>query len=219
MEDGSIETLDADSRYRIVYDEVPSNLRERLQLLAGDLNLVSQPSPRRAEKVMMAMADSAEPARESIGGFHLYSLPWKTDLKQNQKKQLKLFGRQQIPVQPLLRDRAWLGGYSSQAQKTKPELLLRFANREPALGLPLPAGVVRVYGQDSRGNAQFLGEDRIGHTAVNDELELRLGKSFDVSVQRRITDHDRISKKNSNCSLPTSCPAATGPCSPPRSKG
>ncbi len=258
MEDGSIETLDADSRYRIVYDEVPDNLRERptltlkleqpaegrkavrlsylttglgwssdyvlelardgrqaslvnwitidnrsgiafdqaeIQLLAGDLNLVNRPSPRRAEKVMMAMADSAEPARESIGGFHLYSLPWKTDLKQNQKKQLKLFGRQQIPVQRLLRDRAWLGGYSSRPGKTKPELLLRFANREPALGLPLPAGVVRVYGQDSKGNAQFLGEDRIGHTAVNDELELRLGKSFDVTVERRITDHRQISKK------------------------
>ena len=258
MEDGSIETLDAASRYRIVFDEVPDNLRERptlslkleqpakgrktvrlsylttglgwssdyvlelardgrqaslvnwitidnrsgiafdqaeIQLLAGDVNLVNRPSPRRAEKVMMAMADSAEPARESIGGFHLYSLPWKTDLKQNQKKQLKLFGRKNIPVQRLLRDRAWLGGYSSQTQKTKPDLLLRFANREPALGLPLPAGVVRVYGQDSKGNAQFLGEDRIDHTAVNEELELLLGKSFDVSVERRITDHRRISKK------------------------
>ncbi len=166
-----------------------------IQLLAGDLNLVGRGSVRRVEKAMMVMADSAEPARESIGGFHLYSIPWKTDLQQNQKKQLRLFARSDIPVQRLLRDRAWLGGYSSQPQKSKPDLLLRFANREPALGLPLPAGVVRVYGQDSQGKAQFLGEDRIGHSAVNDDLELRLGKSFDVTVKRRITDHRQISKK------------------------
>lgn len=167
----------------------------RIQLLAGEVNQVSGQRIRRAEKAMMAMADSAVPTREALGGFHLYSLPWKTDLARNQKKQLKLFARDRIPVQRLLSDRAWLGGYSSQAQKSKPDLLLRFSNREPALGLPLPAGIVRVYGPDSQGRVQFLGEDRIGHTAVNDELELKLGKSFDVSIQRRITDHRRISKK------------------------
>ncbi len=166
----------------------------RIQLLAGDVNTVRQGGLRRAEKAMMVMADSAEPAREAIGGFHLYSLPWKTDLQQNQKKQLKLFARSEIPVRRLLRDRAWLGGYSSQPQKSKPELLLRFDNREPALGLPLPAGILRVYGQDSRGQAQFLGEDRIGHTAINDALELKLGKSFDVSVERRSSDYQKISK-------------------------
>lgn len=166
----------------------------RIQLLAGDVNRVREGGLRRAEKAMMVMADSAEPAREAIGGFHLYSLPWNTDLEQNQKKQIKLFARDDIPVQRLLRDRAWLGGYSSQEQKSKPDLLLRFDNREPALGLPLPAGIVRVYGQDSRGQAQFLGEDRIGHTTVNDALELKLGKSFDVSVERRSSDYQKISK-------------------------
>jgi len=258
MDDGSIETLGNDSRYQIVYDELPANLRERptltlklerpvsgehslkltylsgglgwssdyvlqldraggkaglvnwitidnqsgisfdnarIQLLAGEVNTVPDQRVRRVEKAMLAMADSPAPARESIGGFHLYSLPWNTDLKQNQKKQLKLFARDDIPVQRLLRDRAWLGGYSSRPQQSKPDLLLRFDNREPALGLPLPAGIVRVYGQDSQGRAQFLGEDRIDHTAVNDPLELRLGKSFDVRVERRITEHQQISKK------------------------
>ena len=37
--------------------------------------------------------------------------------------------------------------------------------RISALGKPLPAGLVRVYAADSRGKSQFLGEDRINHTA------------------------------------------------------
>ncbi len=37
---------------------------------------------------------------------------------------------------------------------------LKFKNEEKAhLGMPLPAGVIRVYKKDSKGNALFVGED------------------------------------------------------------
>jgi len=259
LDDGRIETLPSDGTYRIVYEELPPNLRERptlslrlseavsgnrdirldyltgglgwssdyvlrlsadgdsgrlvdwitvdnqsgaayrnarLQLLAGDVNTVSTRNP--PQRKVMAMAAEVMDApvqRESIGGFHLYSLPYATDLKDKQKKQLQLFARDAVPLERFLVDRAWFGGYSSQPQKSKPELKLRLSNREPALGLPLPAGIVRVYGPDSQGRTQFLGEDRIGHTAVNDTVTLTLGRSFDVSVQRRSTDYRQISKK------------------------
>ena len=50
-------------------------------------------------------------------------------------------------------------------QKLKPAVFLEFDNKGGQLGKPLPAGIVRVYAKDSKGAAQFVGEDRISHTA------------------------------------------------------
>ena len=47
--------------------------------------------------------------------------------------------------------------------------------------MPLPKGVIRVYQDDSAGRPQFIGEDRIDHTAKNETIRLKLGSAFDVS--------------------------------------
>jgi hypothetical protein len=57
----------------------------------------------------------------------------------------------------------------------------------------LPEGVVRVYSKDSRGNAQFIGEDRIDHTPKNETVTLKLGESFDVTVRRKQTEFKKLS--------------------------
>ena len=70
----------------------------------------------------------------------------------------------------------------------KVAVLLHVDNRKTAgLGLPLPAGVVRVYQRDSAGGAQFVGEDRIDHTPRNETLRLRLGNAFDVTADKKQT--------------------------------
>ena len=44
------------------------------------------------------------------------------------------------------------------------EVFYQFKNEEKGgLGMPMPAGTVRVYQSDSNGGVQFVGEDRI-HT-------------------------------------------------------
>jgi hypothetical protein len=60
------------------------------------------------------------------------------------------------------------------------------------LGKPLPAGVVRVYAKDSKGAAQFVGEDRIEHTAKNEIVKLKLGEAFDVTAERKQTNFRKI---------------------------
>ena len=60
------------------------------------------------------------------------------------------------------------------------------------LGKPLPAGVVRVYARDSRGAAQFVGEDRIEHTAKNETVKLKLGEAFDITAERKQTAFKRL---------------------------
>jgi hypothetical protein len=72
---------------------------------------------------------------------------------------------------------------------------MKFDNREEALGKPLPGGVVRVYAKDSKGAAQFVGEDRIEHTAKNEEVRLRLGEAFDITAERTQLVFNRLADK------------------------
>src|SRR5690606_21555904 len=64
------------------------------------------------------------------------------------------------------------------------DVRVRFSNsRASGLGEPLPGGVIRVYARDARGQPQFIGEDRIGHTSAGSELALKIGDAFDVTIQ------------------------------------
>jgi hypothetical protein len=68
-----------------------------------------------------------------------------------------------------------------------------FKNGEKeGLGQPMPAGVIRVYQADNAGGVQFVGEDRIGHTPVDEELSLQIGSAFDVVCERKQTDFNVI---------------------------
>jgi hypothetical protein len=85
-------------------------------------------------------------------------------------------------------------------QKLKPAVFLEFENKGGQLGKPLPAGIVRVYAKDSKGAAQFVGEDRIEHTAKNEKLKLRLGEAFDITAERRQTNYKRIADNQTESS-------------------
>ena len=68
-----------------------------------------------------------------------------------------------------------------------------FKNDEDSgLGMPLPAGNVRVQA-DANGGVQFVGEDRVGHTPRDETLNPQTGNAFDVAVERKQTDFTRVS--------------------------
>ena len=74
--------------------------------------------------------------------------------------------------------------------------MLRFStSREQGLGDALPAGTVRVYQRDARGNPQFVGESAIGHTPMGSELGLTTGQAFDVKVQPIVEARERITER------------------------
>ncbi|MCF7994937.1 MAG: DUF4139 domain-containing protein, partial [Chromatiaceae bacterium] len=80
------------------------------------------------------------------------------------------------------------------AQELAVNVYLTATNDEASnLGLPLPAGIVRIYQRDSQGNAQFIGEDRIDHTPKNEAMRLKLGQSFDITAERKQTDFKKLS--------------------------
>jgi hypothetical protein len=81
-------------------------------------------------------------------------------------------------------------------QKLKPAVFVKFQNKGGQLGKPLPGGVIRVYAKDRKGAAQFVGEDRIPHTAKNEEIALKLGEAFDLTAERRQMSFKRIVDKD-----------------------
>ena len=72
-------------------------------------------------------------------------------------------------------------------------MFYQFKNEQKAgLGMPMPAGIVRVYQADSKGGVQFVGEDRIDHTPKDETINLKIGNAFDVVCERKQTDFQKI---------------------------
>jgi len=169
-----------------------------LQLVAGTVNRV-RPTDSRVYAMAApapARAKSQEATQETLMDYHLYSFERPTGIADNQTKQLALLSAGAVPVRReyLLAGNDWYyrDRYGQIGQKLKPAVFLEFDNKGGQLGKPLPAGVVRVYARDSKGAAQFVGEDRIAHTAKNEKLKLRLGEAFDITAERKQTSYRKI---------------------------
>jgi hypothetical protein len=170
-----------------------------LKLVAGDVNRVPEQMDRqRAKRMVMAeTALASGMAEESMFEYHLYSLGRPTTIKEKQSKQVSLMHAGDVRVQKefVLKGRDYY--YSNRAgelgRKMKVGVFVELHNTKQAgLGQPLPAGVMRVYKKDSSGSLQFVGEDRIEHTPVNESIRLKLGDAFDVTADRKQTDFKKL---------------------------
>lgn len=178
-----------------------------LQLVAGTVNRVRpQEFNRRAKGVVRAMAaPSAEVAQESLADYHLYSFERPTSVADQQTKQLALLSAAAIAVRReyLLAgsDHYYRDRFGQIGQKLKPAVFVEFDNKGGQMGRPLPAGIVRVYARDSRGAAQFVGEDRIDHTARNEKVRLKLGEAFDITADRKQTNWRKLGESSAEASF------------------
>jgi hypothetical protein len=170
----------------------------RLQLVAGEVNR-TQPERGRAPMMMkaMAMADAApQMQEESLFEYHLYTLDRLTTLLDKQTKQVALLSAQKVKTDKEYRfvgaDWYYSGQYGDLGKKMKPGVYMEFSNKGDNLGIPLPKGIVRVYKKDSTGRAQFIGEDRIDHTAKGEMIKLKLGEAFDITADKIQTDFQKI---------------------------
>jgi len=170
----------------------------RLQLVAGEVNR-TQPESARGQVMMkaMAMADAApQMQEESLFEYHLYTLNRLTTLLDKQTKQVALLSAQNVKTDKEFRFQGanWYygGQYGELGSKLKPSVFMEFSNTGDNLGVPLPKGIVRVYKKDSAGRAQFIGEDRIDHTAKGELIKLKLGEAFDITADKKQTDYQKI---------------------------
>ena len=131
-------------------------------------------------------------AREQIGDYYVYPIAGRTSVAGIQQKQI---GFLDVKGAPATRGYAfhnsWLGT-ANEAQSFTTQLRFTSA-RDSGLGDALPAGTVRVYMRDARGQPQFVGEDRIGHTPMGSSLELGIGEAFDVKVRPVVEGREHLS--------------------------
>jgi hypothetical protein len=158
----------------------------RLKLVAGDIHRA--PAPRPARGKMLA---EAEMVADGMGGFaeeaffeyHLYTLDRRTTINNNQDKQISLLEGSNIPT-------AKIYTYDPDWRGDKVEVRIEFKNSEQNdIGIPLPAGRVRVFKRDSEGMAQLVGEDAIDHTPKDEMVRLLLGNAFDIKGEKTHTDY------------------------------
>jgi hypothetical protein len=172
-----------------------------LQLVAGDLNRVRH----QLGKMVAMEADMARAAaapvmsQESFSDYHLYRLGRKTTINNSQTKQVSMLEGAGVPIQKRYVVEGQQFYYRNAAHPGSPlkdvvQVFYQFKNEEKGgLGMPMPAGTVRVYQEDSKGAVQFVGEDRINHTPKDETLNLKIGNAFDVICERKQTDFEKIS--------------------------
>ncbi|OLC85317.1 MAG: hypothetical protein AUH88_06840 [Acidobacteria bacterium 13_1_40CM_4_61_5] len=173
----------------------------RLQLIAGDLHRLPAGAPRAEMEVMMKTrraADAAQFVQENFSEYHLYSLGRRTSVEDKETKQISLLAGSSVPVDKLFivdGQNFYYHNYQAPGTPLKDpvKVYYKFKNDEKSgLGMPMPAGNVRVYQKDSKGNVLFVGEDRIDHTPKDESLTVHIGNAFDVVAERKQTDFKRI---------------------------
>jgi hypothetical protein len=130
-------------------------------------------------------------SRERLGDYYLYPLAERTTIANLQTKQVSFLDVRGVPAEHGYEFRnRWLGSADSpQSAKT----IYAFSTSAHAgLGDQLPAGVLRFYMRDKRGNPQFIGESRIEHTPMGSTLSLATGDAFDVKVRAVVEKRSRL---------------------------
>jgi len=172
----------------------------RLQLVAGELNRVpsSAPVAMRADAINGRVAKEMQFQQESFSEYHLYSLGRRTSVEDKETKQISLLQGTAVPVEKVFVVNGQNFYYHNQYNPGSPQkdpvmVFYKFKNEEKAgLGMPLPAGNLRVYQKDSKGGVLFIGEDHIDHTPKDETITVHVGNAFDVVAERKQTDYKRI---------------------------
>ena len=174
----------------------------KLQLVAGDLNRVRQAVADKrfddARRQLSEMAAAPAMTQESFSEYHLYTLGRKTTINNAETKQVSMLEGTGVPVQKRFVVDGQDFYYRNQQHPGAPikdvvQVYYQFRNEEKTgLGMPMPAGTVRVYQSDSKGGIHLAGEDRIGHTPKDETVKLKIGNAFDVVCERNQIDFQKI---------------------------
>jgi hypothetical protein len=163
----------------------------KLLLVAGDVHRAEPPMGQMAVRARAMMAEQSTDFEEkAFFEYHLYTLNRTATLKNNQQKQVELFPAAKTAVTKEYT-------YDGARDPKKVGVEIAFKNeKESGLGLPLPAGKVRLYKPE--GEAQVLvGEDALAHTPRDEAVRLKVGDAFDIVGERTLMSHRQISSRSS----------------------
>ena len=173
----------------------------QLKLVAGEVQRAQAAMPAVSRRMMAeGMAMDSQFAEQAFFEYHIYDLQRRTTIKDKQTKQISLLEASGIKAEKELlvygEQYYFTQYYQEQNSKQKVSVYVKFKNaQENQLGMPLPAGILRLYKQDSKGSLQFVGEDNIEHTPKDEEVKVKVGEAFDVVAERRQTDFKQLTTR------------------------
>ncbi|MGA2218268.1 MAG: hypothetical protein ABSG51_09290 [Terracidiphilus sp.] len=182
----------------------------RIKLMAGDVAKL-RPVNRGYAAQMMAMASAGvvegqpQVTQKPFDDFHLYDLNRTVALRDGETKQVQFLDAADVTVRRSYlydgastrwQQQAYYGGnvneqrgYGLDEGNTRVYVVEQFKNSDSNhLGVPLPAGRVRLYRRDADGQMEFVGESLINHTPAEETVKVPTGSAFDVKGSRLQTD-------------------------------
>ncbi|HEY7729059.1 MAG TPA: DUF4139 domain-containing protein [Candidatus Eisenbacteria bacterium] len=159
----------------------------RVELVAGEMHRAGE-TPDRGPAALEAGPHSREAAPAGLFAYHVYPLGSRIDLRHLETIQVPLFPPARVPVR-----RVYV--YDGARDGSKVGVRVEFGNEKaPGLGIPLPAGRVRIYADDPAGAPTLVGEDAIGHTAAGEKIAILSGVAYDLVGARTRVAHSRVSR-------------------------
>ncbi len=179
-----------------------------IQLMAGDVAKLpmegrSIGGPIDKKSFAMMSAQSVVVTQKEFDDFHLYDLHRTVSLPNKESKQVQFMEASSVTVtrtyqydgNEMMYPGYYAGnfhnvdrGFGLSENKTvaiREEMKNSEANH---LGLPLPAGRLRLYRRETTGQMQFVGESTIEHTPTDQKVDITSGNAFDLTGERRQTD-------------------------------
>ena len=168
-----------------------------MKLVEGNLQKKgTRPQPvYRAEARSGAMAYNTQSppvaAESTLGDFHIFSLPEKIDLKQNQSVTVRLYEPRKVDF-----NRTFVFKNSERSKKEEPlQIEIQLANtKENGLNIPLPRGKISLYLQSPDGSLEYAGEDDLKQIPKGETATISGGRAFDVIGKRIVLHYDRQRK-------------------------
>jgi len=197
-------SADLDGWVTLVNNSGAAFKNAKLQLVAGDLHRLREEYARdaaAAKAMVMRAPEAPQFAQEAFSEYHLYTLGRRTSIFDKESKQISLLSATSVPVEKVYVVEGQQFYYHNYQHPGSPlkdlvKVYYKFKNEEKSsLGIPMPAGAVRVYQADTKGGVQFVGEDRINHTPKDESLSLHIGNAFDVVCERKQTDFKKLSDR------------------------
>jgi hypothetical protein len=184
----------------------------RIKLMAGNVNKIQPPMNGRFMMTEgMAVAGGIggmipQVSEKAFEEYHLYELHRPTTLHDQESKQVEFVRAAGIKAERFyvydgvkINQNQYQGwNMESIRQNTEygtesnPDVAVmrEFVNSEANhLGMPLPAGRLRFYRQDTDGQLEFTGENDIKHTPRDETIRVYTGDAFDIKGERRRTDY------------------------------
>ena len=183
-------TLDLNGWITINNNSGVSYKNAEITCLAGEVNRAPKEERMKRNMVLeksMVGSSMDKVKEEAFSGYHIYKIPFKETIENKQKKQIVFIEKKEVPYKQYgYAVNKYFENYGEQKMVFKNIVEIK-NDEQNNMGIPLPAGVVRMYKKDKKGETHFVGEDRVGNVPKKEVVKLTIGKMFDVVGNKTIT--------------------------------